>query len=205
MENNELQKIWKSIGTEVNYRSKDELNLLLKSKAKHTVRKFLILEITGVFLCIPLIIWLIYSSINRKDDIIYLINNAAAAIITVSAFIYGVISVYKLQNRRYDQPLKYWLEERIKFLSRGYEGRFKNLYIFLVPIMILTVFLSMHVYYEYKPFVEALRTEESIVRQIIAISIGLLVAFYIVRKINKHSLTSLEFLKDMYNRLCNER
>ena len=66
MENNELQKIWKSIGTEVNYRSKDELNLLLKSKAKHTVRKFLILEITGVFLCIPLIIWLIYSSINGK-------------------------------------------------------------------------------------------------------------------------------------------
>jgi len=205
MENNELQKIWKSIDSEINQKSKDELNLLLVSKAKQTISKFLIIIITSVFVSIGLIIWLIITSINRKDDIIYLINNATIGVITVFALLSGVISWYKLQNNKYNQSLKSWLEERIKFLSKNSSGRFKNLYIFLLPFLCIMITLSIHVYYEYKPFVEVLKTEESIVGLIVGISIGLFVAFYVLKKIRKFSLTNLEFLKDMHGRLCNER
>ena len=41
MENNELQKIWKNIDIEINQKSKDELNLLLTSKTRQTINKFL--------------------------------------------------------------------------------------------------------------------------------------------------------------------
>ena len=205
MENNELQKIWKSVDFEINERSKDELNLLLVSKAKQTINKFLIIIISSVFASIALIIWLIITSINRKDDIIYLINNATIGIITVFSLLSGLISWYKLQNNKYNQSLKSWLEERINILSKNSSERFKNLYIFLLPFLCITITLSIHVYYEYKPFVEVLKTEESIFGLIFGIPIGLFVAFYVLKKIRKFSLANLEFLKDMYDRLCNER
>lgn len=205
MENNELQKIWKSMDGEINQRSKDELNLLLRSKAKQTIRKFLFIIITSVFVSIGLIIWLTITSMNRKEDVIYLINNAAIGIIAFIACLSGVISWYKLQNHTYNQPVKSWVEERITFLSKNAAGRFKNLTIFLVPLYCIMITLSIHVYYEYKPFVEVLKTEESIVGLIVGIPIGLFVAFYVMKKIRKYTLTNLEFLKDIHGRLCNVR
>lgn len=201
MENIELQKIWKSIDIGSNLKSKEELNLLLVSKAKQTINKFLFIIIISVIVCIGLIIWLIITSSNRKDDIIYLINNSSIAFFTVFGLLSGVISWYKLQNNQYNQSLKDWIEERIKFLSRNSSRGFKNLYIFLLPFLCTTITLSIHVYFEYKPFVEVLKTEESIVGLIFGISIGLFVAFYGVRKIRKYNLNNLDFLKDLHNRL----
>ena len=52
MENSELQKVWKTIDNEINYKSKDELNLLLKSKANQTLNKYLI-YINGDLIFLP--------------------------------------------------------------------------------------------------------------------------------------------------------
>jgi hypothetical protein len=205
MENNELQKIWKSIDAEINQKSMEELNLLLASKAKQTVNKFLIIIIISVIVCFGLMVWLIITSINRKDDLVYLINNATLGFVAVFALLSGLISWYKLQNNKYNQPLKNWLEVRIKFLSKDFNGRFKNLYVFILPFITILTTMSIHVYYEYKPFVEVLKTEESLVGLMVGFPIGLFVGFYVVRKIRKYHLIYLEFLKDLYGRLCNVR
>lgn len=205
MENNELQKIWKNIDTEVNQKSKDELNLLLTSKTRQTINKFLVIMSFSILVCVGLLIYLTITSLNRQDDLIYLINNVTLGIVTIISLISGLFSWYKLQNYRYNQPLKNWLEVRINLLSKWLTGRFSKSYIYIIPFLYILIVLSIHVYFENKSFIEVLNTEESIVGLIVGIPIGLFVAYYSVRKIRKYQLNNLEFLKDLYGRLHNVR
>ncbi len=205
MENNELQKIWKNVDAEINQKSKDELNLLLTSKAKQTINKFLVIMSISILVCVGLLVYLIITSLNRSDDLIYLINNITLGIVTIISLFSGLFSWYQLQNYKYNQPLRNWLEVRINLLSKWLTGRFSKSYIFLIPFLYLLTVLSIHVYFENKSFIEVLNTEESIIGLIVGIPIGLFVSYYAVRKIRKYQLHNLEFLKDLYGRLHNMR
>jgi len=205
MENNELQKIWKTIDTEINQKSKHELDLLLISKTKQTINNFLAIVGISIFVCIGLIIYLAITSFNRQNDLIYLINNVTLGIVTIISLISGLLSWYKLQNSKYNQPLKNWLEEKIDLLSRGLTGRLSKLYMFLIPFLYVLIVLSIHVYFENKSFIDVLNTEESIIGLIVGAPIGLFVSYFGVRKIRKYQLNNLEFLKDLHGRLCNMR
>lgn len=203
MKNNELQKIWKTVDLQVNQKSKEELNLLLSSKAKQIIGRFLSIIVLSIISSAGLIMWVIITSINRKEDIIYLMNNSMLGIITIFAFLSGIVSLHKLQNYKYNQSLKDWLEARIKLISKSFTSRFKNLYIFIFPLIYALITLSIHVYFEYKPYLEVLKTEESIFGLMVGTPIGLLVGYYVMRKIRKFQLINLEFLKDMHGRLSN--
>jgi Na+/proline symporter len=203
MENNELQKIWKTIGTEINQKSKDELNLLLTSKTKQTMHKFLVIMSISIVVSLGLILYLTITSLNRQNDLIYLINNGMLGIITLISLIAGLLSWYKLQNNRYNQPLKNWLEERINLLSKWLTGRLSKLYLFLIPFLYILIVLSIHVYFENKSFIEVINTEESIIGLIIGAPFGLFVSYVGARKIRKYQLNNLKFLKDLHGRLCN--
>jgi len=203
MENNELQKIWKTIDTEINQKSKDELNLLLTSKTKQTINKFLVIMSISILICIGLLIFLTITSLNRQKDLIYLINNAVLGIVTIISLISGLLAWYKLQNKRYNQPLKNWLEERINILSKWLTGRLSKLYMFLIPFLYVLIVLSIHVYFENKSFIDVLNTEESIIGLIVGTPIGLFVSYFVTRKIRKYQLNNLEFLKDLHRRICN--
>ena len=205
MENNEIQKIWKTIDTEINQKSKHELDLLLISKTKQTINNFLAIVGISIFVCIGLIIYLAITSFNRQNDLIYLINNVTLGIVTIISLISGLLSWYKLQNSKYNQPLKNWLEEKIDLLSRGLTGRLSKLYMFLIPFLYVLIVLSIHVYFENKSFIDVLNTEESIIGLIVGAPIGLFVSYFGVRKIRKYQLNNLEFLKDLHGRLCNMR
>jgi uncharacterized membrane protein len=202
MENNELQRIWKSVDTEISQKSKDELNLLLNSKAKQTINRFLSILIISVVVSAGVLVFVIITSLNRQDDPIYLINNATLGIVTVAALLSGLFSWYKIQNDRYNLPLRNWLEERINMLSKGLTGRFSRLYLFLIPFLYVLIVLSIHVYFEHKSFVEVLKTEESILALAVGAPIGLFVSYFAARKIRKYELSNLCFLKDLYSRLC---
>ncbi len=203
MENNELQKIWKTIDTEINQKSKDELNLLLTSKAKRTINKFLVVMSISILICTGLLIYLTITSLNRQNDLIYLINNATLGIVTIISLISGLLSWYKIQNNRYNQSLKNWLETRINLLSKWLTGKFSKLYLFLIPFLYVLTVLSIHVYFENKSFIEVLNTQESIIGLIVGAPIGLFVSYFGARKIRKYQLHNLEFLKDLHGRLCN--
>jgi hypothetical protein len=205
MENNELQKIWKNLDAETNQKSKDELTLLLTSKTKQTINKFATIIVISIIVSTGLMIWLIITSLNRQNDLIYLINNLTLGIVTLISFLSGLFSWYKLQDYKYSQPLKIWLKIRINLLSKWLTGRFSKSYLFLIPFLYLLIVLSIHVYFENKSFIEVLKTEESIIGLIVGIPIGLFVSYYLVRKIRKYQLHNLEFLKDLYHRLGNVR
>jgi len=203
MENIELQKVWKTIDNEINSKSKDELSLLLKSKAKQTLNKFIVILSISITSSVGLIIFLIITSINRQDDLIYIINNATLGLLTIISLFSGFLSWYKIQNSKYNLSLKDWLNERINLLSGWLTGKFSKLYLFVIPILYILTVLSIHVYFENKSFIEVLNTEESIIGLFVGAPIGLFISYFVVRKIRRYQLNNLNFLKYLYGRLCN--
>jgi hypothetical protein len=201
MENNDLQNIWKSAENNFNLKSKEELNNLLVSKIRKTLNKFLYVFSFSILVCSGLIIFLTVTALNREEDALYQLNNLILGVITIIALVSSLYSWYRMQNNRYNQPLKNWLEERILPISRGLTGKFRNLYIVLIPLLYAMTTISIHVYFEEKPLLEVLRTEESIYGLLVGAPIGLFVAFLGARKIRKFHLKNLEHLKELQNLL----
>jgi len=202
MENNEWKDLRKSIESEITPLSKEELNLMLESKTKQTVNKYIVILGVSVAVSAGLLIYLLITSLNRQDDLFFLLNNALLGILTLGSLISGLWSWYKLQNNLYDLPLKFWLEERIEFLSRWLNRKSAKWSLFLIPVLYVLIVLSVHVYFEHRLFVEVLQTEESLVGLIVGAVVGLTVSFYVFRKIRKYPLDNLEFLRRLYQKHC---
>lgn len=205
METNELTNIWKNIDFEINLKTTDELNQLLTIKTKKTINKFLFIISLDIIVCVGLIVFLIITALNRQGDIIYQVNNSILCLITLISLIVSLLSWNKLQNNKFNLSLKDWLEQRIKLLSRWLLGKYSKLYIVLIPVLLVMINLSIHVYYEYKPFLEVMKNEESIYGLVIGFPIGLFVSYFAIKKIRKYQIKNLEFLKELYGHLCNVR
>jgi len=201
MKTNELQNIWKNIDSEINLKTNEELNQYLAAKTRKTINKFLLFIAIDIIVSVGLIVFLIITALNRQSDIIYLLNNSILCLITLSQLIISILSWEKIQNNKYNLPLKDWLEQRIKLLSSWLSGKYSKLYIVLIPVLLIMIMISIHVYFEYKPFIEVMKDEESIFGQILGLLIGLMVSFFAVNKIRKFQLKNLEFLKDLHARL----
>jgi hypothetical protein len=167
------------------------------------MNKFLIILSISILSSTGLLIYLTITSLNRQNDLIYIINNSTLGIVTITSLVSGLLSWYKIQNHRYNQPLKPWMEERINYLSRWLTGQFSKLYIFLIPFIYILTVLSIHVYFENKLFIEVMKTEESVIGLIVATPIGLFVSYFAVRKIRKYQLINLEYFKDLYSHFLN--
>lgn len=202
METNDLQNLWKNMDSEISLKSISELNQTLTIKTRKTINNYLFILITDIVVCVGLMIFLLYTAFNRRDDSFYLINNSVLFAITAVSLIVSLLTLNKLQNNKYNLPLKAWLEQRIKMLSGWLLGKYSKLYMVLIPLLLVMINLSIHVYYEYKPFSEVLKNQESIYGLLFGFIIGLFIAFYAVGKIRKFQLKNLEILKDLHTRLC---
>jgi len=201
MKTNELQNIWKNIDSEINLKTNEELNQYLAAKTRKTINKFLLFIAIDIIVSVGLIVFLIITALNRQSDIIYLLNNSILCLITLSLLIISLLSWKKIQNNKYNLPLKDWLEQRIKLLSSWLSGKYSKLYIVLIPILLIMIMISIHVYFEYKLFIEVMKDEESIFGQIVGLIIGLIFSYSAVNKIRKFQIKNLEFLKDLHARL----
>jgi hypothetical protein len=204
METNELQNIWKNIDSEISLKTTEELNQLLTIKTRKTINKFLFIFSIDVIVCVGLIVFLIMTALNRQSDILYLLNNTILCIITLTALIISLLSINKLQSNKYNLSLKNWLEQRIKLLSRWLLGKYSKLYIVLIPLLLVMINISIHVYFEYGPFLEVMKNGESIYGLVIGFLIGLFVSYFAIGKIRKYQIRNLEFLKELHAHLCNE-
>jgi hypothetical protein len=203
METNELQNIWKNIDSEISIKTTTELNQILTIKTRKTINKFLFIFSIDVFVCFGLIVFLILTALNRQSDIIYLINNSILCLVTLTSLIISLLSFNKLHNNKYNLSLKDWLEQRIKLLSGWLLGKNSKYYIVLIPLLLVMINLSIHVYFEYRPFLEVMKNGESIYGLAIGFLIGLFVSYFAISKIRKYQIRNLEFLKGLYNHLDN--
>lgn len=194
--------IWKKFDVEP--KPVEELDLLLTSKVRTTMNKFLMIRIISVLVSMGLLVFLTVTTIKRLNDVMYVINNSILGLITGTALVLGLLSFKKLQNYKYDTSLKVWLENRIELFSRQLYGKLRFLYLLLVPVLFILINLSIHVYYEDKAMTEVLRNEESVTGLIVGTIIGLGVAFYGAIRIRKFQSVNLEFLKDLHKRLSLE-
>jgi len=201
MKNNELENIWKNVDSKIRSKSIDELNALLITKTKKTMNKFLYIILIDIIVCFGLIIFLIITALKRQGDIIYQLNNTVLCLVTIVSLIVSLLSWIKLNNNQYNLSLKDWLKERISMLSRWLLGKYSKLYIVSIPILLIMINLSIHVYYEHKLFTEVMKNEESIYGLIIGFIIGLFVSYFFISKIRKYQLKNLEFLKELYSSL----
>jgi len=203
METNEFQYIWKNIDSEIKLKTKEELDQIFTVKSRKIINKFLFIFTIDLITCAGLIVFLIVTLLNRPGDLLYQINNSLLCLFTIVAFIISLFSFNKLKNNEFNIPLKEWLEQRITLLKNWLLGKYSKSYIVLLPILVLMIILSIHVYYEYKPFAEVVKNEESIFGLLVGYPIGLLVSFYAINKIRKFELKNLEYLKELHQRLCN--
>lgn len=201
MENNELQKIWKNIDSEIDLKTTEQLNQLLDNKIRKTINKFFFILSIDIIVSFGLIVFLIVTALNRQDDIFYLINNSILFLITFSALIISLFSLNKLNRNQCNLSLKDWLEQRINLLSRWLLGKYSKLYIVIIPILLVMINISIHVYYEYKPFVEVMKSEESIIGLIVGFLVGLFFSYFAINKIRKYQIKNLEFLKELHAQL----
>ena len=201
MGNTELQRIWKNIDSEIDLKTSGELNQLLNNKIRKTINKFFIILSIDIIVSVGLIVFLVVTALNRQDDIFYLINNTILCFITFSALIISLLSLNKLNRNQRNLSLKDWLEQRIKMLSRWLLGKYSKLYLVLIPLLLMMINISIHVYYEYKPLVEVMKSEESIVGLFVGFLVGLFVSYYAINKIRKYQIKNLEFLKELHAQL----
>jgi hypothetical protein len=201
MENNELQAIWKTLNIAGQQRSKEELQLLLRSKARHTMNRFVTETLISILISAGLFVYLIITSINRADDMYYLTINIILLVITLISLVSGYLSWKTLRGSPSDQPLKVWLEQRTNVLTKWLYGRYCKLYLYLIPPLFILILLSIHVYFEFKPFLEVLNNAESVTGLLVALPIGLFVSFFTAGRIRRLRKQQLEFLLDLQTRL----
>jgi len=201
MENNELINIWKEAENEIKFKSAQELNTLLEKKIKKNMGKFLLILSIDIAVCSGLISFLFITAMTRQNDTIYLINNIILALFTLFSLITSIISIKKLKNNKNRMPLKTWLKNRIDILSNWLTGKYSKIYIVVIPVLLIMITSSIHIYFENKPSVEVLSNEESIFGLIIGICAGMIASFYAVGKIRRYQMNNLIRLKELYKEL----
>lgn len=201
METHEIENTWKNIDPVINLKSPEELNQLLASKTRQTVNKFLGILAIDIVVSLGLISFLVITAINRPGDNFFLANNALLCLATLSALAVSVTSWYKLNNDKFNLPVRDWLEQKIKLLSGWLLGRYSKGYFIIIPVLLVMIEVSIHVYFENKPFTEVMKSEESVIGLIVGFIVALAVSYYAVGKIRKYQLKNLEFLKELFEGL----
>jgi len=196
MENNDIQNIWKTIGPEIQFKSKEELNHLLANKTRKVLNRYIYHFITSAVICLGFSVFLIVTMVNRWDDPLYRLNNLLLCAINLVGLISSIWSIVALENNKLNLPLKGWLKYKIDILTKWIYN--KTAY-FLIPILFVMTNLSIHVYYENKPFIEVVKTEESVIGLLMGFIIGLTVSYFVVIKIRRGHRSNLEHLKSLYS------
>lgn len=201
METDKLKDIWKKNEAEIKLKTINELNQSLAAKSRQTINKFLVFLAIDIFVCVGLIIFLIITALNRQGDTLYLVNNGMLSLITLISLVVSVLLWNKLQSNKFNLPLKEWVWQRIRLLSRLAMGKYSKFYIVLLPVLLVMINISIHVYYEYKPLTEVMRNTDSVIGLMVGFIVGMVVSFYALNKIRRYQIKNLGYLKEMYDQL----
>ncbi len=194
------------MNADIKQKSRDELNLLLTSKARQVFAEFLIFNITAIPVCIGLMVWLIISTANSIDDKLYVANNVLLGSIGLFTLFHVIRGWHRYKRSKMDKPVKEWLGIEIDLLSKWIIGKYKRIDLYLIPILFILSFLSIHVYHSDLYLIEVFRSDKFISEDmwglIIFTPIIFAASFYGLIKLRKYQVKKLQFLKDLYGRIC---
>jgi hypothetical protein len=198
MENNDFQNIWKTIGPEIQFKSKEELTHLLANKTRKVLNRYIYHFITSAVICLGFSIFLTVTMVNRWSDPLYRLNNLLLFALTLVGLISSIWSIVVLENNKLNLPLKEWLRYKIDILTKWISNKTA---FFLIPILFVMTSLSIHVYYENKPLIEVIKTDESVIGLLMGFLIGLTVSYIGLIKIRQGHRSNLEHLKSLYDQM----
>ena len=199
MEDYELQTLWKSVDTNIHQKSKTELELLLRSKSKDVVNKFLAFTIRSIVASIICLLYLGCSAVARLDDTIFVLNNAFLWVLCMLALIARFRYWQLLSDDYHYQPLKDWLEFRIKILSYWPSSTYRSYYV--IPFLNASLGLSLIVFIHNMPFIEVLKSKPIMISFIPSYLFGLVICYVLLQRIARKFNRNLMFLKDLHRRI----
>ncbi len=199
MENFELQKIWKTVDSELESKSEGELQKIIESKTRKTIWRFYISYVVIFLITAGYFSFLTISLINRWDDFYLRLNNFAIGIISIVALVSEVFAMRLLREKKSALPLKEWVEKSMSFINRELKQRISYL---VIPIIAIPTILSINVYFSQNTFIELFKDEEQMYGLTVGFIIGMMVSYYFVFKYRKYQLKNFEYLKGLYNRIC---
>lgn len=196
METNKIQELWKGISSDFPAKTKEELWVLIYKKSKSAMNKIISISIVSGLTNLGLIVFLVYTSLHRRNDFLYLANNGLLLLIASILFIFLLIYLKKIKAvDNANLPLKQMLSHKIEILDRSNKTKVS---FFAIPVLYVLICLSIHVYFENKSMVEVLKNEESIAGLIVGLPIGLAVSYFASARIKKYQRRKLEFLKTLF-------
>lgn len=202
MENNDLQKIWKSIDSKIESKSENELQRILESKSRKILNKFYFINLATIFITVGFFTFLTISVINRWDDIYYRINNLSIGIVSIIALVSELYTLKLFRNNKPAYSLKEWIEKSISYMSKELRQRISY---YILPLIAIPSILSIHVYYSHDSFTDIFKDEESMYGLILGFIVGVIVGYIFINRYRKYQTENLNYLKELYDRLCNVR
>jgi len=198
MENNEFITAWRKIDGNIPPNSKEDLKRMLLSKTKKTISKYLYFIGVSGLVSAGVIVFLLITMMNRWDDLFYRSINILLILYTIYSLYSSIVAFIGLKNNKANLPLRDWLKQRISMLSVGLNSK---IVFYILPFISMLIILSIHVYFEYKPFVDVIQTEESLTGLVIGFVIGLTVAYISLKQIRNQQRNNLDLLKEIYANL----
>jgi uncharacterized membrane protein YqjE len=200
MKNNDLQKIWKSINSKIESKSENELQRILESKSRKILNKFYFINLATIFITVGFFTFLTISVINRWDDIYYRINNLSIGIVSIIALVSELYTLKLFRNNKSAYSLKEWIEKSISYMSIELRQRISY---YILPLIAIPSILSIHVYYSHDSFTDIFKDEESMYGLILGFIVGVIVGYIFINRYRKYQTKNLNYLKELYDRLCN--
>ena len=198
MKENNIQSAWQKIDSEIQPDSRETLNDKLKSKSKNIMNKFLISEGISGMISAGVIVFLIIATANRWEDIYYRTINFVLGFIILVSLGSAISSFLFLLNTPRNIPLKQALTKRKEKISKWLNSKLPY---FILPVICMLLMLSIHVYFEQNLFAEVITTEESFFGLIAGLTVGLAVAFFVMKKIRKFQQSNIHHLNELLKQM----
>jgi hypothetical protein len=194
MKENNIQSAWQTIESKIQPETNEELNNILKRKSKRIMKKFLLSAGVSGIISLGVIVFLIIATVNRWEDVYYRTINFALGLIILVSFGSAVNSFLFLLNAPKNISLKQAITKRKEKIAKWLSSKLPY---FILPLICMLLMLSIHVYFEQTLFAEVITTEESFFGLFAGLTVGLAVAYFVMKKIRESQLSHLKRLNKL--------
>lgn len=198
MKENNIHTTWKKIDSDIQPETNEELNIKLKRKSKKVIKRFLLSAGISGIISTGVIVFLIITTVNRWEDIYYRTINYGLGLIILISLTIAIKGFFFLLKPPVNTSLKTAVVMQKEKISKWLNSKLPY---FILPVICMLLMLSIHVYFEQNLFIEVITTEESFFGLITGLAVGLIVAYFAMKKIRESQLSHLKHLDELLEKM----